>query len=239
MRKQQVRTRAEDRGFHTAGEGSEWPLRVPIVSLTPAQAAALTARSEVGEPCRGSAGTASLQNPTSGVTTTQQAGGTPEEAAKQKPRPLLPGAPLEAPSHPGPALIFNSEDKAGQRKRSGGPAGTASQEGQACSRCRSPRPGPGTEQRRRLPWLSQRPISAARLRGRGRSSMARAFGARRDQASPSSLTRTRQRSTAHSQPGRTGVTQAPVAAASWNHGSQTSASRGKVQAWARQPWEGA
>lgn len=162
MRKQQVRTRAEDSGFHTAGEGSEWPLRVPIVSLTPAQRAALTARSEVGEPCRGSAGTASLQNPTSGVTTTQQAGGTPEEAAKQKPRPLLPGAPPEAPSHPGPALIFNSEDKAGQRKRSGGPAGTASQEGQACSRCRSPKPGPGTEQRRWLPWLSQRPISAAR-----------------------------------------------------------------------------
>lgn len=97
MRKQQVRTRAEDSGFHTAGEGSEWPLRVPIVSLTPAQRAALTARSEVGEPCRGSAGTASLQNPTSGVTTTQQAGGTPEEAAKQKPRPLLPGAPPEAP----------------------------------------------------------------------------------------------------------------------------------------------
>lgn len=94
-----------------------------------------------------------------------------------------------------------------------------------------------TKQQKWLPWLNQRPHQCSPPPGEGDAgSMATAFGARRDMASPPSLTATPELDS--TQPAwKDRHRPGPAATASRNQGSQTSANRGGEQAWPEQRCE--
>lgn len=149
-----------------------------------------------------------LLNPIGGVTTTQQAGGTPEESAKQKSRPLLPRAPQEVPLTPWARINIQQRGQSWTKSRAW-PSQEPGLPGPGRSRCRRPGPGAGSQ----ATEMAAVAESAAHPRspppGEGDAAAWPRLSGLEGTWRPPQASRPQQSATARSQPGRTSIIQAP------------------------------